>query len=103
MYASRGWKKKTPEERYTSRRNSGLKRRYGITSEEYDALLESQGGGCALCGATTNGKQATRSLHVDHDHQTGRVRGILCGPCNQGLHAIDRHGLDRVVEYLRVP
>ena len=50
---------------------------------EYETLLEGQGGGCAICGATPK----TRRLHVDHDHKTGQVRGLLCFRCNNALPA----------------
>jgi hypothetical protein len=56
--------------------------RYGLTSEDYDALYEFQGGRCALCRIAT-GK--SRRLTVDHDHKTGKVRGLLCRPCNNIL------------------
>jgi hypothetical protein len=55
-----------------------LRRRYGIGQAEFDELLGEQGGVCAICGAPD-------PQHVDHDHRTGRVRGILCFNCNGGL------------------
>jgi hypothetical protein len=55
-----------------------LKRRYGITAEVADALLEQQGGVCAIC-------KAAPAVHVDHDHETGAVRALLCFNCNGGL------------------
>lgn len=64
-------------------RANHLKRTYGLTLEEYDALLDRQGGGCALCGALPEVQE--RALHVDHDHETGAVRGVLCSECNVGL------------------
>lgn len=60
-----------------------IKGRYGITSEQYHEILASQGGGCAICGTTVC--QTGRRLCVDHDHQTGKVRGILCTACNAVL------------------
>lgn len=62
---------------------------YGITLEEYNALLEAQGGRCAICRRAT-GK--TRRLSVDHDHSSGRVRGLTCSVCNKMLG----HGRDDV-------
>jgi len=53
----------------------------GVSDDEYARLLEAQGGGCAICGA----KPKTRRLHVDHDHKTGKVRGLLCHRCNRAL------------------
>ena len=63
-------------------RRSHLKRKYGMTIEEYDAMLEAQGGGCFICGKPP---RDDISLHVDHDHSTGRIRGILCFCCNNAL------------------
>jgi hypothetical protein len=55
---------------------------YGITPADYQALLNAQGGGCAICGLTNSGRDR---LAVDHDHKTGTVRGLLCHGCNIGL------------------
>jgi hypothetical protein len=62
-------------------RRSHLKRKYG-TIEQYDAMLEAQGGGCCICRRPP---REDISLHVDHDHSTGKVRGILCFRCNNAL------------------
>jgi hypothetical protein len=56
-------------------------RQLGVTDDEYARMLAAQGGGCAICGATPK----TRRLHVDHDHKTGTVRGLLCHRCNRAL------------------
>lgn len=68
------------------RRASEL-RRYGITPEEYDALLAKQGGKCGNpgCGSTTSGHKTHKHFSVDHDHATGRIRGLLCHLCNLGI------------------
>ena len=63
-------------------RRSHLKRKYGITQEKYDRLLVEQDGRCAICGRLPRDDIA---LHVDHDHATGRIRGLLCFPCNNAL------------------
>lgn len=73
-----------------TRRAYNLRAKYGIEPEDYERMLVKQGGGCAVCGAT-EADQLSRRLHVDHDHATGRVRGLLCGPCN---HAIGKAGDD---------
>ncbi len=76
-----------------------LRKRYGLTLEQYDALLERQGGGCALCG-----RQAASGshLHVDHNHTTDAVRGILCVICNRALGVVEYVGLNKVTQYLGV-
>jgi hypothetical protein len=64
-------------------------RAFGLTQEGYDRMLAAQGGGCAVCG----GEQITKGkkwLSVDHCHETGVVRGLLCNNCNNALgHAKD--------------
>ncbi len=76
------WQEMNPERRWLLQL-----RRYGITPEQYDAMLTAQGGGCAVCGIV-------ETMHVDHDHACcdkknaacGQcVRGLLCGPCNRAL------------------
>ena len=64
-----------------------LRTRYGITIDQYNVMLEAQGGRCTLCGSTPNpnGVRAASCLHVDHDHVTGAVRALLCNECNRGL------------------
>jgi hypothetical protein len=66
-------------------RRSYLKRTYGITLEEYDAKLAEQGGVCGICEREPN---PDISLHVDHDHETGAIRGLLCFPCNQAIGSL---------------
>lgn len=63
-------------------REEHLKRKFGMTIEQYDAMLEAQGGGCLICGRPP---REDISLHVDHDHSTGEIRGILCFRCNNAL------------------
>jgi|SRR5215469_9672883 len=56
-------------------------RELGVTEEEYERLLKEQDGGCAICGNPPK----SRRLHVDHNHRTGKVRGLLCFRCNRQL------------------
>lgn len=64
-------------------RRSEMYRLYGITMAEYDTMLKGQGGVCAACGGREDVKG--RRLCVDHDHDTGRVRGLLCHKCNTAI------------------
>jgi hypothetical protein len=65
-------------------RDYNLRSRFGVTSKDYDALLAAQGGKCALCESRRPGGRWER-FAVDHCHQTGRVRGLLCYGCNVAL------------------
>ena len=65
------------------RRANQLQHRYNLTLAEYDEILEAQGGGCAICGMTP--EDNNRRLCVDHNHETGEVRGLLCSQCNLAI------------------
>ena len=95
--ATRAWEKRHPEKaREITQRNykkyrgrkldsaweRSLKRLYGIDANGYAALLKSQDGKCAICKTARVGKGRKR-FDVDHDHRTGRVRGLLCNRCNR--------------------
>lgn len=78
----RDWVANNPDKYDAMLRKSKLKALYGITPEDYDAMLEKQEHACAICEKPcTSG----RRLSVDHDHETGEVRGLLCGACNRLL------------------
>lgn len=77
--------------------------KYGITVEDYDLMLAEQGGVCKICKrpetSVRNGK--VRRMPVDHDHDTGEVRGLLCMLCNSRLGYFEHHGLmDSLLGYL---
>lgn len=80
-------------------RDYELKRKFGITLEEYEELFDTQGGVCFICGQPCS---SGRSLAVDHDHSTGKVRGLLCGACNTGIGKLqdDPELLRKAAEYL---
>jgi hypothetical protein len=77
------YKRKWAKEHKDEQKNRNLKWNYGISREEYDTLLESQGGCCAICGK--EGNPDGQMMSVDHDHKTGKIRGILCRNCNLGI------------------
>jgi hypothetical protein len=72
---------------------------YGIDVPDYERILEEQGGGCYICGKKPEPK---RALDIDHDHKTGKVRGLLCSNHNRGLGMLgdDIKSLVKVLEYL---
>ncbi len=76
---------------------------YGITQEEWDALFARQDGKCALCGSSGHNGKRTAKLYVDHCHDTGHIRGLLCHKCNGGLGALgdNEEGLLRALNYIR--
>lgn len=82
-------------------RNRRLQRRYGITIEQFGAIIDAQRGRCALCEEPL--KLGTKSVHVDHCHETGKVRGVLCARCNLGIGRFGDNirGLERAIEYLK--
>lgn len=82
-------------------RNQKLKKNYGITLDDYDSMLEAQDGKCAICKRSDPGHNSGRFV-VDHDHNTGAVRKLLCSPCNLMLgHAGDNiETLKSAIEYL---
>ena len=75
-------------------------RRYGVDLKTYKALLESQRGRCAICGKLPKGNE--KRLGIDHDHETGKIRGLLCERCNMGLGFFndDPQLLQKAIEYL---
>lgn len=71
------------DEQELRHREGELRRRYGITPADYDRLLSAQGNCCAICKGPPT--KSYRAFDVDHDHETGRVRGLLCRRCNIGI------------------
>ena len=88
----------------SSVRSQYLKRQYGLTFEEFDAMLSSQDNACAICGTREPSKNRgrTRRFHVDHCHKTGKVRGLLCKSCNIALGEIgdNIHTHKSMIQYL---
>lgn len=69
--------------RLARKRENWFRANYGISVADYDRMLAGQGGKCASCQRPPVGKKNHTVLHVDHDHATGEVRGLLCGHCNR--------------------
>lgn len=102
-YATKlAWQKANPEKYRAIRRRVRLKAKYGLTEQLWDALFASQGRRCAnpLCRADDPGTM--HGWHTDHNPVTGKIRGILCQPCNLALgHAKDSIArLRGLIQYL---
>lgn len=81
-----------------------MKKRYGITWEDYQELLVKQGHKCAICGSNdAQSERTSGKLFIDHCHTTGKVRGLLCSKCNHALGQFndDETLLFKAVDYLR--
>jgi len=87
-------KRKVQERQYAHH----IKRTYGLTLDQYDQMFKAQGGVCAICGEP----QLSRRLAVDHDHEKGHVRGLLCSKCNFKLSVLDDADfVSKATEYLK--
>lgn len=85
--AKEWWDTDGNRRRYHHKTRTNNLRKYGITQAKYDAMLAEQGGVCAICKLPESRENqfGVMSLAVDHDHETGRVRGLLCSYCNRAL------------------
>jgi hypothetical protein len=83
----RAWRLANPESATAIQRRSHIYRKYDMTGEELENLIESQGGLCAICGRpeTRAVRGVVSSLAIDHDHATKVNRGLLCFNCNAGI------------------
>ncbi len=93
------WRRDNPD-RYERAQRAYKLRSYGLTLEQYAALLQEQGGACAICGEPETGGW---DLAIDHDHATGIVRGLLCRRCNVGIGLLrdDADVAAAAADYLR--
>lgn len=102
---AKAWKKANPEKARESsrksqaklnntrskqeRKNQYLLQKYGISLEQYSDMYHAQQGACAICKTPLEFQsmdgEGSKTAHVDHDHITGNVRGLLCNPCNRGI------------------
>lgn len=81
---------------YSVIRERELLKKYGITRDIYDKMVLDQNGECKICKSTLDMSKFT---HVDHDHKTNKVRGILCHSCNTKLGWLEKYK-DQVLKYL---
>jgi DNA-directed RNA polymerase subunit RPC12/RpoP len=81
--------------RYWFLKTNARIKKYGITVRDYVRLLAAQDYKCGICGH----EQTTQELDVDHDHTTGKVRGLLCRSCNRAIGLIGEANLAKAVEW----
>lgn len=91
-------KAKDPERYLAIRRNRHLRIKYGLSAKDFDDLVAAQDNSCAIC----HGDWSDRGPHVDHDHETGEIRGLLCHWCNLmlGNAKDDPERLRAAIQYL---
>ncbi len=94
-------KKKWRENNPAHHRSHMYKQKYGITIEDYDKLYCEQNGVCDICGEKERVRK-TKHLSVDHNHETGKVRGLLCFNCNNALGCMQDsvENLQKAIDYL---
>jgi hypothetical protein len=96
---NKAWQVAHPERYVWLMRDAALRRKYGIGCDEFDLLSAAQKHVCAICGRP----DPLGCLSVDHDHETGQIRGLLCRGCNVSLGRFDDslELLERAIEYLK--
>ena len=94
------YRQKNPVKVRVTRRRAGLKKRYGLTLDEFNAMASAQDDMCAICHKPELMKGY---LSVDHDHTTGKIRGLLCRSCNLWLGKINDSvlTLESAIRYLK--
>jgi hypothetical protein len=82
-----------------NRKNNRVKNLYGLDAEAHETMFQGQCCACAICNTEFKHR---RLMHIDHCHQTNVVRGLLCGPCNQGIGLLkhDPEILKKAMEYI---
>jgi len=99
----REYRENNPEKRALIQRKSMLKNTYGVTLDWYDSKLEEQKGRCAICGVDNPQRENTKHFSIDHNHSTGKVRGLLCVRCNTFIGYANEHPnvLQSAIKYLK--
>jgi hypothetical protein len=95
-------RQKHGHDRAQAKNNEYLFRKYGLTRPEYDSLVTKQDGRCGICG-TSEVRRGDYRWCVDHDHSTGKIRGLLCFRCNSAIGLLDDNigTAEKLVAYLR--
>lgn len=90
------WVKSNPEKCSERARRATLKRRYGMSVADYDLILKDQEGMCKICGES-------KRLYIDHCHDSGIVRGLLCASCNIGVGHLEKSGdfVQKALDYIK--
>ena len=102
--AQREWRAADPDRHARNKARHDLKK-YGMSVEDYFAMLKAQGGRCQICRTDDpRGRGKTRPFAVDHCHASGKVRALLCHKCNGALGMVEDNPktLGRMIEYLRI-
>lgn len=94
------WRKRNPDKVHARE----LKRLYGCTPEQYQSMLAAQNFCCAICNKKHDPEVKRGKLYVDHDHETKKIRSLLCGMCNSLLgYAKDQTQiLNKAIDYLKL-
>lgn len=95
--STRAWYLKHKDEVCEIERHRSRFKLYGITKEQYEQMLEEHLNQCAICGKKV--EDCEKSLSIDHDHETGKVRGLLCAGCNFLVGRIEDLGIEYILNY----
>jgi hypothetical protein len=104
--SAKEWARANPEKIKVFSRKTRLKREYGLTLDQYQQMVSSQSGRCAICSTDKPGWRWPE-WHIDHCHASGRIRGLLCHACNRNLGIVERMiavmGVQKLLAYLAEP
>lgn len=95
----RMWRKKNPNKQHAT----DIKRLYGLSLEAYNQMLSAQNCQCKICGKQHDPSLKRGRLYVDHDHKTGKIRGLLCAACNSALGYFQDNleTIERAIVYIK--
>jgi len=101
LITNRRWCKRHPERVKMVRRKSYLKTTYGLSLEQFQQMLHEQNNVCKLCRKKVAWKKRNGSFVIDHEHKSGRIRGLLCNSCNVMIGQLEKIGLEKISKYLK--